>query len=612
MSAALCRAGPLDGFTEDAAVDALKHNYKEQLSRQPVELAQESQDASAQHRNGLREESSDGGPVRPPAAIRPPVLDGSPSTHAAYSSGQLVSSINSKSRMDFLERGDSQDKNGTLKEGGKIASHEEKAQRRKGLPSPLDLRESVVNGLGLLLSPATSNAMLSQIPEETGKRRSSQVDSPAIQGREKERILKLSPSQIQELTSSPKSLPLHTAPEEPLTLPTKAAAECSAKTDRVSVRSSSETSAVTGDLQHSHSRRKAGSVAVASSMFKLADSREMPPVFDGAQMASSTGVSQRPGLSSRTVSTPPAMRSKHPAPKSNSTTAGSTSQPRSNRTTPTPLHLDEFRAALKPSVTPDPMPSPMPMSIPLPPLSIPTYLQLELSSDRPSPLYIHRSVTSDFPYESSRVKIERLQNFLLLPPQLEQVLWFGALACLDAWLYSFTILPLRFLKALYILVQSWGKNLALEFRFVIRIIFAGAGRMWRRKRGQDTHMLSEAPTPTLEPSKSRTPSVSVPLLQQSHKHSEDATASHFQTEPERKPRRPSALKHRRTKSTPSALMPDHKADILKGFLVLISCSILMYFDASRMYHSIRGQAAIKLYVIYNVLEVCVIFSFLQG
>jgi hypothetical protein len=29
----------------------------------------------------------------------------------------------------------------------------------------------------------------------------------------------------------------------------------------------------------------------------------------------------------------------------------------------------------------------------------------------------------------------------------------------------------------------------------------------------------------------------------------------------------------------------------------------MYFDASRMYHWIRGQAAIKLYVIYNVLEV---------
>jgi hypothetical protein len=29
----------------------------------------------------------------------------------------------------------------------------------------------------------------------------------------------------------------------------------------------------------------------------------------------------------------------------------------------------------------------------------------------------------------------------------------------------------------------------------------------------------------------------------------------------------------------------------------------MKLDASRMYHSIKGQAAIKLYVIYNMLEV---------
>ena len=55
---------------------------------------------------------------------------------------------------------------------------------------------------------------------------------------------------------------------------------------------------------------------------------------------------------------------------------------------------------------------------------------------------------------------------------------------------------------------------------------------------------------------------------------------------------------------PSALLPDHKADLLRGLLILLSCKILMYFDASRMYHGIRGQAAIKLYVIYNVLEVC--------
>lgn len=50
-------------------------------------------------------------------------------------------------------------------------------------------------------------------------------------------------------------------------------------------------------------------------------------------------------------------------------------------------------------------------------------------------------------------------------------------------------------------------------------------------------------------------------------------------------------------------MPDDKADILKGLLMITTCCVLMYFDASRMYHWIRGQAAIKLYVIYNVLEV---------
>ena len=44
-------------------------------------------------------------------------------------------------------------------------------------------------------------------------------------------------------------------------------------------------------------------------------------------------------------------------------------------------------------------------------------------------------------------------------------------------------------------------------------------------------------------------------------------------------------------------------DLLKGLLIVLACIALQRIDASRMYHSIRGQAAIKLYVIYNVLEV---------
>ena len=61
--------------------------------------------------------------------------------------------------------------------------------------------------------------------------------------------------------------------------------------------------------------------------------------------------------------------------------------------------------------------------------------------------------------------------------------------------------------------------------------------------------------------------------------------------------------HRRTRSIPSTLTAYHKGDILQGLVIIFSCFFLMQLDASRMYHSIRGQAAMKLYVIYNVLEV---------
>ena len=60
--------------------------------------------------------------------------------------------------------------------------------------------------------------------------------------------------------------------------------------------------------------------------------------------------------------------------------------------------------------------------LPIPPLSIPTFLQLELDAEEPSQLYIHRPASTDIPYESSAVKFERLENFLLLPGHLEGTL----------------------------------------------------------------------------------------------------------------------------------------------------------------------------------------------
>ena len=44
-------------------------------------------------------------------------------------------------------------------------------------------------------------------------------------------------------------------------------------------------------------------------------------------------------------------------------------------------------------------------------------------------------------------------------------------------------------------------------------------------------------------------------------------------------------------------------DLLRGSLVLACLCMLKFMDASRLYHFVRGQAVIKLYVIFNMLEI---------
>lgn len=54
---------------------------------------------------------------------------------------------------------------------------------------------------------------------------------------------------------------------------------------------------------------------------------------------------------------------------------------------------------------------------------------------------------------------------------------------------------------------------------------------------------------------------------------------------------------------PSSLTSFHKADLLQGLIIICSSIALTKLDASRMYHFIRAQSAVKLYVIYNLVEV---------
>lgn len=298
----------------------------------------------------------------------------------------------------------------------------------------------------------------------------------------------------------------------------------------------------------------------------------------------------RPGKATRSVSTPL-------LPRNQSSSKSARLKPQLAPVATNDDTTGTFKDNVQKSPRLESQPSPMPSLLPIPPLSLPTYLHLELASDRPSALYIHRSATNDFPYESARIKFERLQNFLLLPPQLEQVLWFGAMTCLDAWLYMFTILPLRFMKAIVVLSQWAVENVLRESRDVGSFVYLGVGRVWQRRRASSVPS-SRRPSAAETERSTRLSSPDV-----SFEPSSRPNGQIFPAQPDRKRKAAGFRMHRRTRSTPSALLPNHKADLLQGLLIAASCTILMWFDASRMYHSIRGQSAIKLYVIYNVLEV---------
>ncbi|KAI5254012.1 DUF747-domain-containing protein [Aureobasidium subglaciale] len=412
-------------------------------------------------------------------------------------------------------------------------------------------------------SAATPTAVVSPLLKTQSNNGKSLSPSPA---------LKLSPAQMQDLISSPDSLPLRA----------------------VSVSSADEIPPLFDDAA-----AKGSGLGISA----RDTTTSLEPTSLPAQNGRPPPTASRPAASGRSNSTPVIKRkpssAQIPRIPSENRDASRPKRPTLN------LKASDYQdghETLRPSPIPDSFPSPMPTSFPVPPLSLPTYLQLELSSERPSALYIHRSASSDFPYESSKAKFERLYNFLTLPPQLEQTLVFGALACLDAWLYTFTILPLRFLKAVAILLKWWAQSLVKEFKDIGSFIYTGLGRVWHRRKqppSANPSRRNSFSSPIIDPTSAPAPTGPSPLLDGQN----DNTSTRFQHLPS-KLRVPNPLyRHRRSKSTPSALLPNHKADILHGLLIIISCMILVQFDASRMYHKIRGQAAIKLYVIYNVLEV---------
>ncbi|CAK5281540.1 unnamed protein product [Mycena citricolor] len=161
---------------------------------------------------------------------------------------------------------------------------------------------------------------------------------------------------------------------------------------------------------------------------------------------------------------------------------------------PSPVSPSPPSRSLSP---PDP---PLYDNIAPPPFSLWDYLREEL-------------LATDFD-SHQELKWDRVSNFLSIPVAIEKIIMFGFVLCLDSFLHTFTILPIR-------------STLAL-----MRLVFNTCSR------------------------------------------------------------------------TAVSLPPAQKADILKMLLLVVSILILYpLVDASKIYHSIRGQDTIKLYVIFNALEI---------
>ncbi|PIL34231.1 hypothetical protein GSI_03942 [Ganoderma sinense ZZ0214-1] len=166
-------------------------------------------------------------------------------------------------------------------------------------------------------------------------------------------------------------------------------------------------------------------------------------------------------------------------------------------------------------------PTPITSSPPLQPTSpepvpLPAFQSLDSAYEPPFSLWDYlreELLATDFD-SHQELKWERVSNFLSMPIALEKMFLFGFMVCLDSFMYTFTILPIRFALACWRLLLN-------------------------------TFSRSSLPLP-----------------------------------------------------------PSQKADILRALLLVVSIVILAPLtDASKLYHFIRGQDTIKLYVIFNALEI---------
>lgn len=140
---------------------------------------------------------------------------------------------------------------------------------------------------------------------------------------------------------------------------------------------------------------------------------------------------------------------------------------------------------------------------------------------------------------------EKVYLFMKIPREVEKFMSYGFFQCTDAFLFLFTFLPLRFILALWAMVT----------RPILHFFW-----YWNIHAPECMHI-----------------EINIALFNPFGSFNR--------------------VNYKRI------LQPSEIVDILKGTIIIICCVILSHVDMAMMYHLIKSQSVIKLYIFYNMLEV---------
>jgi hypothetical protein len=160
---------------------------------------------------------------------------------------------------------------------------------------------------------------------------------------------------------------------------------------------------------------------------------------------------------------------------------------------------------------------------------------------------------------------DNIQNFLKVPFSLESLIWLGFLVCFDSFIYVFTYLPVRCLYGVYLLIVDCHKVfLPKQLSYIHDALASPIHASQKASRSGSSNSANSGSGADNQSSSS----TSAPA---------DGSSFMFQR--------------------------SNAFDLARGALVFIGVCMLQMLNMSRLYHYIRGQAMIKLYVLTSMLEV---------